>query len=399
MQQKSRFYCRMMFLSVGGMTFVIALLNWIVDPYDIYSHALSSEFRSGKSRLVHRIAKAEVAKKGQYDVLLLGDSRVGALDPDHSALKEFGNSYNLGLAAGSIYEESRVLDLAFRSGSGRPKLVVWGIVPEFIIRDRRPGTEFDFDSSLLNAQLNTWDYHLRNLLGIDATLNSLSVLSNCLLKERDAIAHPEISKGVFKASVTSSTIVPLERFVETLPSAGSYLAEHEPLPTKPEREELLRSLLNRSRQRGTIVKIFIPPDHALYFERLNQLGQLDRVEDGKRTLVRLVSEANSLEPSTPPIEVWDFSGLTDVTIEDPPTENHPARMNWRIDAIHFTHKLGDVVLNRMFALPVDLEGFGVQLTANNIEQHLGQQRMARAHYRRIHSAQLQIAIGETRSVQ
>ena len=53
-------------------------------------------------------------------MLLLGDSRVAAgFDANHPALIRLGSVYNLSMAACSIYECGRMLDLAFeKPGSG-----------------------------------------------------------------------------------------------------------------------------------------------------------------------------------------------------------------------------------------------------------------------------------------
>ena len=252
----------------------------MIDPYHIYCHAVSEYFRPYKRRIIHRVAKAEVALRGSHEVLLLGDSRVAAgFDADHPALTRLGSVYNLSMAASSVYEHTRMLDLVFQNTKSKPKLLIWGISPEFVVRDRSPRTEFDFDASLLNPQLSFAEYHLRNLLSIDATRHSLWVARDCWNSEREQLASTKTSNGGFTSrAANASQMVSHDVFVFVLPAQNSYLVEREPLPKVAEMEERLKACFHRCRERGIELNIVIPPVHSVFIERLCQLGLADRIE-------------------------------------------------------------------------------------------------------------------------
>jgi hypothetical protein len=63
-------------------------------------------------------------------------------------------------------------------------------------------------------------------------------------------------------------------------------------------------------------------------------------------------------------------------------------MHWYFDSSHYTPAAGDLILDRIFnfksadrTVPND---FGVLITSQNIEAHLGHIRTAREHYQKIH---------------
>lgn len=387
-------YCRSLFAAIGVIAGGVALLNWLVDPYHVYRHSVSEQLRPYKRRIIHRVAKSEVARRGSYDALLLGDSRVAAgFDADHPALTRQGTVYNLSMAACSLYECSRMIDLVLENRQSTPKLLIWGVPPEFIVCDRNPRTEFDFDGSLLNPKLNLVEYHLRNLLSIDSTRHTLWTLRDRIQSEKEQMAATQASNGGFTSrAAVASKLVSHEIFVHVLPARHSYLVEHEPLPEVAECAELLKSCFRRCRERGIELKVVIPPVHSVYLERLYQFGLRDRIEMGKRTLVRVAAESNALTASAPPIAVWDFSGFRGPPTEGHPTTAGPAEMNWYQDAMHFRRSLGDLVLNQMFNMPSETEEFGTRLDESNLEDHLFAQRAAREMYHRMHADQVQIAI-------
>lgn len=388
MYHLSRNYCRWFCCAIVAMSSTVAALNWIVDPYEVYVHSTSSYFRRHKARLGQRISNAEIARRGTNDVLLLGDSRVGfGLDPGHPALVSRGKTANLALSAGSIYEGSRMIKMAFDHAP--PKVVVWGIPPEFVMLDRNPKFEFDFDASLLNPQLSSGEYHGRNLLSLNATKDSFVAMYGKFISQPKS--SPKIATETWALQSKSGIDISHKAFTEPLPSPKD-LAAHEPLPSIPETEELLRNCFIRCRQHGVQLKILIPPVHAVYLERLQVLGMRDRLEAGKRVLVRLATETNLIVSDAPPVEIWDFSDFSGPPSEECPTATTPVQMRWYMDAIHFSHALGDVVLNRMFGVSDDFPKFGTQLTTANIEDHLARLRDARIAYLRRQPGQVKIAV-------
>ena len=181
-------------------------------------------------------------------------------------------------------------------------------------------------------------------------------------------------------------------FSFVLPARNSYLAEHKPLPNVAEMEHGLKRCFHQCRERGIELKIVIPPVHSVFIERMCQLGLSDRIEMGKRVLVRLASEANLIAINSKPIEVWDFTAFAGPTTETYPTPATSKEMHWYHDAQHFRRSLGDRVLDQILNFPSELPAFGTLLTDSNIETHLVANRAARDAYRRIHADHVQLAL-------
>ncbi|MDY7016590.1 MAG: hypothetical protein SVX43_23945, partial [Cyanobacteriota bacterium] len=110
------------------------------------------------------------------------------------------------------------------------------------------------------------------------------------------------------------------------------------------------------REQGIELNVFIPPAHATDNDAIRVTGQWEVFEEWKRKMVELVP-------------VWDFSGYNSVV-----TEPIQDRMENYTDNSHFTTRVGNLILDRIFsknaeAVPAD---FGVLLTPENVDSHLAQ---------------------------
>jgi hypothetical protein len=92
-------------------------------------------------------------------------------------------------------------------------------------------------------------------------------------------------------------------------------------------------------------------------------------------------------PGAKAFPLWDFSGYSSITTEPLPPPGSRREMNYYWDSSHFKQEVGDWVLDRLFhsqgGVPAD---FGVELTADNIDDVLARIRADRARYRRWHPA-------------
>jgi hypothetical protein len=112
----------------------------------------------------------------------------------------------------------------------------------------------------------------------------------------------------------------------------------------------LEQLLDYCKDRDVSVRILIAPAHARYYQLLSALGLMDDIEELKRNLVELVRRQQT-KPSTrsssadTPTPIWDFSSANEFTSEEvPPFSTSGAEMQWYFDAVHFTPKLGEIIL-------------------------------------------------------
>ncbi|NEQ62463.1 MAG: hypothetical protein F6K53_35770, partial [Moorea sp. SIO4A1] len=72
--------------------------------------------------------------------------------------------------------------------------------------------------------------------------------------------------------------------------------------------------------------------------------------------------------------VWDFSGYNSIT-----TEAISEEMKNYWDSSHYREEVGDLILNRLFSYQAHTvpEDFGVLITPDNVESHLGKVRNER----------------------
>ena len=82
-----RKYLRSFFLSALIPLGLLTLFNLLVDPYGAFGFLSGTTFSHSASALGSRIGKAEALSRHDWDLLLLGNSRVEiGLDPQNPAL-------------------------------------------------------------------------------------------------------------------------------------------------------------------------------------------------------------------------------------------------------------------------------------------------------------------------
>jgi hypothetical protein len=121
-------------------------------------------------------------------------------------------------------------------------------------------------------------------------------------------------------------------------------------------------------------------------ECLDRIGLWPTYEEWERKLVAAVEGDADEHPGERPFELWDFSGYNIVTTERVPRYGDRAgEMKNYMDSTHYVRTVGDLVQDRVFGRdtpePAADPGFGVRLTASNVEQHLSDMRAAREAYR------------------
>ncbi|NEN96582.1 MAG: hypothetical protein F6K50_13885, partial [Moorea sp. SIO3I7] len=123
----------------------------------------------------------------------------------------------------------------------------------------------------------------------------------------------------------------------------------------------LQDIVDTCKEKGIELKVFISPSHATQWESLRVTRLWPVFEEWKRRLVEI----------TP---VWDFSGYNSIT-----TEAISEEMKNYWDSSHYREEVGDLILNRLFSYQAHTvpEDFGVLITPDNVESHLGKVRNER----------------------
>jgi len=91
-----------------------------------------------------------------------------------------------------------------------------------------------------------------------------------------------------------------------------------------------------------------------------------------------------------PFPIWDFSGYNSITTEELPAIDEPTQtMKWYAESSHYSKNACVLILNRMFNPTITGKDapndFGVIITTENIEGHLGLIRASRKQYVETHA--------------
>jgi hypothetical protein len=359
---------------------LVAALNLLVDPLGAYPWISLKTMEPYRCQLMSRPAKAEMLLRHRCEVLLLGTSRVQAGMPLDDPAYGTTNVLNLGLAGTTLPEIAAALEFALRHQ--RPKRVLLG-VDFFLFSDVR-GAGGDFDNSRFNPELQSFDYHFKNVLGSHMVADSWMLLRQWSRGE----PPPKTERGFLSkslrpgASQRESFARNVRRFLTEPEVYGAY-------HYSPERLDIFRQMLRRCRDEQVELIVFIPPVHALELETVRAAGLWQTFEHWKADLVSILAEEGMADA----IPFWDFTGFAGVLGESVPAAGDTTtRMRWYFEQSHFTPALGQVVLKRLLSPKPpreDLPDFGERLTAENVVAHQARLRRERDAYVASHSGEVE----------
>lgn len=141
-----------------------------------------------------------------------------------------------------------------------------------------------------------------------------------------------------------------------------------------------RNILATCHKNDIRLILFVSPTHARQLELIAYAGLWDIFEEWKRQLV-IANEAVAKRFGKEPFALHDFSGYNAWTSESLPTEEGAeARMKYYWESSHYTHVLGDIVLEALFSNTERGDGFGNKLTPESVEDVLRSIRKERRWY-------------------
>ena len=314
-----------------------AAVNLLADPYAASPSTGLARLEDGRLNAT-RAAKAERLSRGGYETVIFGTSIANqACDPLGPA---FGGARTLiaGLPGSNLVEMRRAVEFAL--DHGKPKTVILFVDP--VMASTARTYVGDFDQSRFNPALRVPEYRLRQLLGGDPTLDSLSVLFPASDEPRQRAdgfrprpAEVRLGWGEFATT--------LRQYFHEEWNGYRYDAA---------RVRGIGEVVARCRREGVRAIVVIPPLHATAMEGMRLMGVDAGLADLRRDAAAFGAEA------------WDFSGWTGPRAEPVPLEG-TGPMRWYSDPVHSTAALGAVVaaraLGREDLVPAEFGGFGVRL--------------------------------------
>ena len=370
-------YCIFTVATVGAALAAVAGFNLLVDPSGVFPRVHLQTFASLRGTIFNRVARAELVRRGDWDMVILGTSRAKAgLPASHPAFAT-NHVCNLSVDGARMSEAAAMFDYA-RARNPLRRVV---LCLDFVLsRDATHDLLIDpsdFAESRFNPKLSLFDYHCKHLLGREATDGSFEFVRDHLRKklppegERDGFHVRALRLGTSQRALFEKSFRAL---------AYGYAAQR----TSTAEMAAFRGLVASCRENNIELTLAINPVHALDLELLRAGGNWEQFEQWKRDVARIVAE----EWPTARVPVWDFSGYGPATTEEVPAAGDTtARMKYYFENSHYTPALGAVMLDRMLGqTPGE---FGVLISPANIEAHLQKIREQRETYAGAHAAEVQ----------
>lgn len=381
------------------LLFVVVIINWIVDPYDVY-RVFSFNMLGNKPVAIKntRLHKSYLVSHLRPRTIALGSSRViGGIDPEHPGWNpSLRPVYNLGIPSACMDEMLRYFKIAL--DCNKVEQVVVGLdFYMFNVHQMAAIRRMHLDQQEWGPSLDSaGSFYAHTLLTTTSFLASYDTL-----RSQDPIRHPSFmangqmvwtsdlrrarkygqrvrfreSEGVFLGDVLRPE--PDHRFAFFDPSSGKSAFEY------------FRRFLRLALQNNVDLKLFICPVHARHLEVIIQAGLWQQFEQWKRELVLIIEQETLKAPVSDPFFLWDFSGYNPITTEPvPPLGDTDTLMAYYWDSSHFKNDVGNLILDRLFDLkdpnrfiPKD---FGRVIDTENIEMHLLEIKKRQQAYRQTH---------------
>jgi hypothetical protein len=364
-------YCHIILLVALVLLGLVALFNALVDPLDAYPRFHSKTFDRSRGRQTGRVARAELARKGIWEMAIYGTSRPKAGMPaDHPAFAT-NHVCNLAVDAARMSEARAMFDYTRRHNPLRRVLLCL----DFAMFRASTFYRFDFDDSRFNPKLSLFEYHCKNLIGADAASHSLDLAQD---RARN-IFPPEGSRDGFHVRTLRPGTSQRALFDKSLRAlAFGYASQR----IATNEMQGLRDVLAACHKHNLQLTLAINPVHALDLELLVAGENWDRFEQWKRDVVTMIAR------EAPQAILWDFSGYWGPTTEAVPAPGDTTtRMQFYFENSHYTPTLGALMLDRMFLGATN--DFGRILSPSNVDEHLALIRAQRESYEQAHRHDVQ----------
>lgn len=367
------------FLAIAlGLSLTIVLFNFEVQEAVVVADG-STAPESWAFNELPRVSKAFAVMRLEPRTAIIGNSRANyAYRPDHPGWGA-GPVYNFGINGATLYEYRRFL--SHTAASGRLKSVflsfdLAGFTSQWRTRD-------DFVEAMLVTDENGRPKPLAGLdralywLSLDALRFSIFAAWGDAKEERErdrtrrdglrdggsfldrAAADPDGQRGFFR-SVDERLVASLDH------CRGAPIYE-------PNRQQF-RALIDDARRLNVALNIVIDPVHIRRLLIYWLTGGWDVYEQIKREVVETTARARAAGAQ---IRVFDFSGLSDYIVEPPAAPGEPQPLaRYFFESSHFTPLLGDRILDGVLSVRPPEGDFGVELTPQNIDAVLTDQRTA-----------------------
>jgi hypothetical protein len=351
---------------------ILAGLNVLVDPAGAYSGIHLSAFESLRYLNLNRVTKAEMASRGDWEVIILGSSRAEAGFPASHPVLTTNRACNLSLAAARFPELAAVFDFACEHNHLKHVLLCldWYMFAE------GPRWVDNFLDSRFNPDFARFPYYCKQLIGRAATDRTWETIRR-KLQGRRPVAQD--TRGFHNHSIAAGTsqreLFDRALHVLALGYRAQKAADRGSL-------ELFRHIVRTCHNQKVDLQVVIMPVHALETELVYAAGRESDYERWKADLVAVLAE----EGVEGKFILWDFPGYAGPPAEAVPPEGDTTnRMRFYFENSHCTPLLGGIMLDEIWG-SAGTNVFGAKLTRSNLQSCLAGLHEARAVYARTNAA-------------
>jgi hypothetical protein len=343
-------------------TFLLCLiavlaLNALVDPYAAQNGSWLPRNCKVKTLDCQRLTKAAAIRDLKPKAILLGTSRILEGMNAEQVSEVIGvDTYNLGLSSANMEEMFAYFEHALYH---QPDLQVVVIGLDLFSFNQRHVCAPDF----VRNQLCCADWPLWQTLPLVLSWDALTASYNTLkMLYRYQFCHqvPDRQYLDLRGDIEESLVerhgrkrrpdfYDLERF--TLAGFANIPQNYGAFTLDPNALCRFQQLVRICTERGIVLKVFISPCRAIYWQLLYEKGLWDVTESWKRALVQAA-------------DLWDFSGVTPLTTEP----FKPIEHSHFFESSHYRPHVGLHIAKVLFLGEESLNGR--HLTKENLESHL-----------------------------
>ena len=351
---KSLIWIKVLLSLILIIVFSVCLINYIVDPYNLYKTNL---FKNKPKEFEYmRLIKAINIEKIKPISIVLGTSRAEmAIDPDHEYFIK--PSYNLANAGSTMYETKYYLKEAILQGKLKKVLLVadWRMFNDVNMKQVA-----DFETYFENR--NIYKYLLNYKVFQDSlfTIKNKNIVS--LYNNNGQMKEDYLNKIVLSNGGHYKTMIKEEKnYYKELSDNNLY--------KDTQKSSLLDfiEILELCYKNDIELDIVFGPSHIRQWEAFDYYKDYETLLTWKKDLVEIVQKvANKF--NNIPFRIVDFAVYNEYTSEKIPTEENQS-MVYHYEGSHYKPKLGEMLLKSLSSGDYH-NNFGVELNNNNIDSHL-----------------------------
>ncbi len=394
---------------VGGLTCLLlaltAAVNVLVDPYLRFGTPPIPGLSALKPAAIGqvRMVKAYGVLRQDFNCVLLGNSRVDVgINPGSSEFSaDHRPVYNLGQpGTGS---DTALTYLKHATNNHRPTVAFVGVdflsylQPKNRASTNESQTYFSPDFVRLNLQNEAIPWWKRRMQPVADAFSACLSLSSLQATARTVWAQSNknaasIDEFGFNSGAAFRDLIRVEGQASLFSQKNQEYIERNLLRIAPDIDEsaelkAIEEILAYCQQEKIELYVFTHPYHVDVLEIIDETSHGTALERWKRELVKMCLKYN--------VPFWDFALVNDWTTEQPPEpKDKKTVMKWYWESGHYRSELGELMVREMLASHTIREAsiLGVQLTSQNVDEHLKAQREKLSVYRTVaipHRVELQ----------